>query len=211
MVAPNTGSLTEGIGGINRTGTALSTQIIVEVEGQSIGAIQDLSISEGRSIVMIDEVGTDGHIDSAPNKSTDISGSCKRIRYDRMRAFEAFGRGFIHLKSQRIPFDIVIKDIFDGDDAKAIVTTIRNVWFEKIDYSYQANDFIIMENVSWKAEDIYSTFGTSMGNVATGGDRGIALQINSIERAADRGERRGSLDAAGLVTAYFEGFAGTNP
>lgn len=211
MVAPNTGSLTEGVGGINRTGTALSTNIIIEVNGQSIGAIKSISYTEDRSITMIDEVGTDGHIDSAPNKSTNVTGSCKRVRFDGLRLPEAFARGFIHVKSQRVPFDILIKDIHNGDEAKSILTTIKNVWIKRVSTQYSADDFIIVDDMDFEAEDIYSTLGTSSTNVATGGERGITLDINSIERAADRGNRRGSLDASGLISAFFDGFPGTNP
>lgn len=209
--APNTGSLTEGLNGRNRTGTSLSTNIIIETDtGMTIGAIQSISINENRRVTMVSEVGTDGHIDSAPTSSTDYDGTCRRIRYDSMRISEAFSRGFIHAKSQRIPFNIVIKDIHSGDEAKAVVTTIKNVWITKIGYTYNHDNFIIMDDMSWVAEDVYSTLGTSNTNVATGGDRGIILDLNSIERAADRGERRGSLDASGLLNAFFDiSFGGT--
>jgi len=73
MVAPNTGSFTTAEAARNRTGTAVSTNIIIEVDGNAVGAIQQLQVKEDRSIVTIDEVGTDGHIDSVPNKSTDIA------------------------------------------------------------------------------------------------------------------------------------------
>src|SRR5690606_42104236 len=96
MVAPNTGSITTAEGGRNRTGTAVSTNIIIEVDGNAVGAIQSLSIKETRQIATIDEVGTDGHIDSVPSKSTDITVTCQRTRFDNLRVAAAFSRGFIH-------------------------------------------------------------------------------------------------------------------
>ncbi|MFA5758011.1 MAG: hypothetical protein WC942_01340, partial [Clostridia bacterium] len=193
----------------NTTRTGVSTNIIIQVDGNPIGAVATLSINEAREIAMIDEVGTDGHIDSVPKRSTDISGSCKRTRFDNMRIATAFSRGFVHVAAQRIPFDILILDIFaaDEDDAdgfngadNVITTVIRNVWISKIGVTYQAQDFVIVEDLDWKAEYIYSYLG--QGNSVVPGP--LARQIPIIdndpfERQADLGKRRGGLDAAGLI------------
>src|SRR5271166_3637303 len=108
LITPQTGSILTGPNGRDATFTAISTNIVIKVGAFAVGAIKTLSVTETRSIQMIDEVGTDGHIDSVPIKSTDISGSCSRTRFDRLRITEAFGRDFIHIQSQRIPFDIDI-------------------------------------------------------------------------------------------------------
>lgn len=200
MAYPQTGSILTGEGGVNRTGTSLSTNIIIMVGDNPVGAVQQLQITEARNIAMIDEVGTDGHIDSAPQRATDISGNCQRIRFDRLRITEAFSRGFLHVHAQRIPFDIVILDKWQGDVESTIITTIKNVWIEQINYTYNANDYLITDTMSWKAETIYSTLGTGGINAATGGARGLPLAFNAIERDADRGGRRGALDAPGLLT-----------
>ncbi len=205
MAYPNTGSILTDQFGNARTGTSLSTNIIIEVDGVPIGAIQNININEKRPIAMIDEVGTDGHIDSVPKSSADFSGSCSRTRFDRLRVSEAFSRGFIHVHSQRVPFDIVIKDIFNGDDANAIVTTLKNVWISGLKYSYKADNYVIVDDMDFEFETIKSTLGQSQVNASQGGARGIPLFINSLERAADRGDRRGALDASGLINAYFEG------
>ena len=142
------------------TKTSLSTMIIIKASDIVVGAVQNISVNENRSIKMIDEVGTDGHIDSTPDKSADVSGNCKVVRFNRKRATEAFGRGFLHAKSQRIPFDIEIIDVMDGIEVeKAIVTTIKNVWIEGVDYSYSVDSWVIFDNLKWKAEDIYSKVG----------------------------------------------------
>lgn len=201
MVYPNTGSTLTGANGANKTSTALSTNIIIKVGPNTVGAIQKLSIDEARDITMIDEVGTDGSIDSAPKSSTKISGSCERIRFDRMRVAEAFSRGYVHVHAQRIPFDIVVIDNWNGDANNALFTTIKNVWIKGISYSYGASDFIITDNMSWVAETIYTTLAN--GNAAQGGENGIPLAIDSIEQAADIGGRRGALDAPGLLKAFL--------
>lgn len=212
LLTPQTGSLIENANGSNRTGTALSTHIVIRVGPNPVGAIQTIEVREERTVTPVDEVGTDGHIDSAPTRSTNISGTCRRVRYDRLRVAEAFSRGFLHAKSQRIPFNIDIFDKWNGDNENMIVTTIKNVWITGIDYSYAADNWIITDNMSWMAEDISSSIqGT--GNAATGGSRGLILQTDTagIEARADRGLLRGALDSSispnsGLINSVFSSF-----
>jgi len=205
-VTSNTGSTLENVDGSNRTGTGISTQIIIRVGANAVGAVQTIEIREERTVTPVDEVGTDGHIDSVPIKSTNISGTCRRIRFDQQRIAEAFSRGFLHAKSQRIPFNIDIYDRWNGDDSNTIVTTIKNVWITGIDYSYAADNWIITDNMSWMAEDISSTLGVGGGKAASGGSRGILLQtdVAGIEQQTDVGKRRGALDASGLISAAFD-------
>jgi hypothetical protein len=211
MTYPHTGSELTASGGRNATRTGVSTNIIIQVDGNPIGAIQTLSIDEDRSIKPIDEVGTDGHIDSVPDKSTNISGTCQRIKFDNLGIAAAFSRGFVHAHSQRIPFDIVILDIFaaDEDDAdgfsgsdNVITTVIKNVWIRKLGQSFKATDFVITQDMQWQAEHIYSYIG--QGNAVAGATEGRKLHIiddDVFERQADTGKRRGALDAAGLLHA----------
>ena len=98
--APNTNSTLTLPNGVNKTSTSLSTNMIILVNNTAVGAIQSMAISEKRQIRMIDEVGTDGHVDSVPVSSTNITGTCQRIRFDRLRITEAFSRGFLHAASQ---------------------------------------------------------------------------------------------------------------
>lgn len=205
---PQTGSRLEGSDGSNKTRVHVSTNIIIEVDANTIGAIRSLSIDENRQIRFIDEVGTDGHVDSAPQSSTKITGSCERTRFDGLRIAAAFSRPYVHLKSQRIPFDIVIKDLFASaaDDNTVLITVIKNVWMNKISTAYKADDFIIVDNMSWEAESIYSTINNTnvVGNVQ-GGASLLLLDNNTFEKEADRGGRRGALDGAGLLLSSIEG------
>ncbi len=209
---PSTGS-TIDIAGHNTTQTAVSTNILISVGPNPVGAIQDINITEKRQLKMIDEVGTDGHIDSVPNMSTNITGTCKRVRYDRMRIAEAFSRGYVHAHSQRYPFDIVIIDSWNGnplnlsDTSQDIITTIKNVWIEEIQYQYQTSDWVIIETMNFQAETISSTLGSSNTPAAQGGTRSIPLALLSptsdIERAADVGNLRGGLNPVGLLSAFL--------
>jgi hypothetical protein len=201
LLTPQTGSILEGPNGQDRTGTAISTNIVIQVNNTPVGAVQTLSIREQRTITMIDEVGTDGHIDSVPTKSTDISGECRRTRYDLLRVGPAFSRDFFHVASQRIPFDIVIIDKWNGDGSNAIITTVKNVWIQSIGYAYQADNWLIIDDMSWVAEAISSTLNG--GLAATSGPRGFALQNDPNEQNTDQGMNRGSLSAPGLISEFF--------
>lgn len=217
--APNTGSTLGLDNGVNKTSTSLSTNIIIMVNGVAVGAIKSLQINEKREIKQIDEVGSDGHIDSAPSRSSDISGSCTRVRFDRLRVAEAFGRGFVHVHSQVYPFDIVIMDKQSNNQANQISTVIKNVWITGIDYTYSSDDWVITEQMQWVGETIFSIRNAgAVGNgpgafaVAQGGERGIQHatfnnEVQNIEQVVDTGgsNRRGSMDAAGLIDLVGSG------
>ena len=206
MPTRNTQTVTE-VGVNNRTATHLSTNIIVKVENRIVSAIQEMSYNEKRTIKQIDELGTDGHIDSCPTKSTDITGSCKRIRWDKQRIAEAFARGFIHISAQRKPFDIEIHDFFhDSNPDNYIITVLKNVWINSIDQSYSTSDWTINENMGFEAEHIYSFISGTGKNVVTGVSNGQEPlnSLNLYEQQADVGLYRGALDAAGVLNSYLE-------
>lgn len=195
--------------GTNTTDTAISTNILLAVRTpagpQPIGAVQSMAITEARAIRQVDEVGTDGHIDSVPHQSTNITGTCQRIRFQKLRIAEAFDRGFLHVAAQVYPFDIIIMDKQKFAVNAQVTTVIKNVWISNISYTYQATDWIIMDNMTWEAEYIFST--VNGGPAATGGQDNLlkpfggASNPNWIESQTDSGfaGRRGSLDAAGLI------------
>lgn len=204
MSTRNTSAALYDKDGNNRTGTHLSTNIIIKTDGNVVAAVTSLDISEDRPIKMIDQVGTDGHIDSAPSASTNISGSCSRTRFDRMRITEAFSRGFIHIGSQRIPFDIEIHDIFHDSDANnAIITVIKNVWIKSLNYTYSASDYIIVDKMNWEAERIFSILNNNNVAQSVANGRSNPIILNQFEQEADRGAFSGSIDAAGLLNAFL--------
>ena len=63
MVTVNTLSSIQGDAGENKTFTSVSTNIIIKVGDNPVGAIRSMSVNEARTIAQIDEVGTDGHVD----------------------------------------------------------------------------------------------------------------------------------------------------
>lgn len=211
--AANTNSTLTFPGGQNKTSTAISTNIIITVRSSNgtnipVGAIQQMRVQESRTIHMVDEIGTDGHIDSVPMKSTDIKGSCQRVRFDRLRVAEAFSRGFIHVSSQAYPFDIVIFDKQKLAQGQQISTVIKNVWISDISTTYNADNWIITDDMSWEAETVFSVLNNGSGApVAQGGEIGLPFSNIPIERLTDTGAngRRGSLDTPGLIDLGSDG------
>ena len=186
--------------GRSKTSTHLSTNIYLAVDNGNgpliVGAVQTITINESRDIAMIAEIGTDGFIDSAPRSPTKISGTCRRTRFDNVRIAEAFYRGFVHVHSQREPFDLHVFDLIKGDNENIAVTTIKNLWIKNIDVSIEAENYVIVENMGWDAESIQSIRdGKALASQ-------VGININEFERQADIGEYRGALDAAGLLNAF---------
>lgn len=191
--------------GNNATKTHLSTNIIIKVDGKAVGAVKTLSVTESRNIARIAEIGTDGFIDSAPQRSTEVGVRCSRVRFARQRIAEAFGRGFVHAGAQRIPFNIEIHDVFaDKDPANAVVTVIENCWISNMSYAYNSDDFLISEDMDLVAERIYSHINAKNVVSATSNGTGGPIIINQFEAQADRGEYIGTLNAAGLLNAFLD-------
>lgn len=189
----------------NRTGTHLSTNIFIAVEGRPVAAVKSLQVTEQRQIAKISEVGTDGLIDSAPQSSTQYTIQCSRTRFDGKRIAEGFYRGFVHVASQRVPFNIEIYDLIEGDGNNRVITVIENCWINNISYSYEADNFVIVDNMNLDAESISSTRNETGGSAIS--DPSRVISFNPFEVQADIGTYRGAVDAAGLINA-FDGTGG---
>ncbi len=164
-----------------RLQVGLSTQIIVEaqdVEGsfRAIGAIQNLTPTETRPLQRIGEVGTDAVIQITPTSFTTITLEVTRIVFDYQRLPAAFQRGFRHIHSQRIPFDIQITDYNPyqevanaaGGIPNAIVTRYVNCWIARYSSPYTAENYIITETATIEAEHVFD-FPIG-GPIAVGGE-----------------------------------------
>ena len=183
--------------------TGLSTQIVIKVGSDTVGAVQTLNVNQTRNLIRVVEIGLDGTLEIVPQQRAEVTINVTRVVFDRLRLSEAFARGFVNIKSQRLPFDVLIIDRTLGSDNNAVTHTYTNCWFQNYTTPYNADNYIISETGMIWAEDVSSRFGAS-GNAAQGGARDMKPQIETIERAADRGERRGTMDAPGIVDAAFE-------
>ena len=202
---PNTGTIFDNPGSGGSTRTGLSTQIVVYVNGEPVGAIQSFQETQTRPLKRIGEVGTDGFIELVPHQQTSINLSVTRIVFDGLSLPEAFARGFRNIHAQRIPFSIVVIDKFTGDDKRSVVTTYHNCFFNSIQKSYTANGYVISETAQVHAEYMTSErAGKAVSeSQGVGGSREIGnKQRDTRELRSDRG-RRGSLDFPGLIRAQF--------
>ena len=176
----------------------LSTRIVIKVGSTAVGAVQELTINQQRDIIRHEEIGTDGVVQSHPRKAAQVSITINRLVFDQLRLPEAFGRGFINLQAQRLPFDVQVIDRFAGTNDLAAVHTYHNCWFGRYTQPYRADNYIISETA-----DITCEYATAMQNgrsVPTGGLRGIPVEFDSIERSTDLHGRRGRLDSSGFRT-----------
>jgi len=199
---PTTGST------LNSTiSTGLSTQVLVKVENETVGAIQSIEVTHTRPLERVREVGTDGTLEIVPNRPCEYTLSVTRIVFDRLSLPEAFARGFMNIKSQLLPFDIQIIDRTNGDGDASIIHTCKNCWFADYKPSFRADAFILQQQATLWCEDISTTQGTSQNSAVQGGARGINFQSNDRERQTDTGA--GGTSSGGSTTTAGSGFRGT--
>jgi hypothetical protein len=197
---PKTGSTLD-----STTRSSLSTQIIIMVGNEPVGAVQSFTITQNRGIKEVVEVGTDGIIELVPSSANKVSLRVNRMYFDGISLPEAFSRGFRNLQSQRIPFDIVVIDQTTGTGDNAIIETFHNCWFETLSMTYSANDYIITQDCNIKCEFVSTIRGGEAVSLSqgAGGSRQVPVQLDSAELAADSGVTRGSLDYPGLISAAY--------
>lgn len=213
-----TGTTLDANDGNPRTASTLSTQIIIKVANNPIGALQRLSVAQNRPLQRIQEIGTDGVIEIIPNSATTYELTVERVVFDLLRLPESFSRGFRFIGAQRVPFDIEIFDISNADenarlgedpasDANVVSMTYKNCWFTRYETPYAADNYVITETASIWAETAFLVNGIGQGQdiPASGGLRGLQAQSDGgrVEEEVNRGSRLGSLNAAGLVNSFF--------
>lgn len=195
-----------------RTSTGLSTQIIIKVNNQPVGALQNLTVTQTRPLMRVNEIGTDGNIEIVPQGSTTYDIAATRIMFDQLRLPEAFSRSFRFIGAQRIPFDIEIFDLNNADEQNAavdagssgiIVMKYVNCWFQNYVTPYVAENYLITETATiWAETGFVSSGGSPPPNL-----RSLAAQTDAtagIESAVNTGQRRGGVDAAGIINAIFQ-------
>jgi len=198
----------------SKISTGLSTQILIKVDNVTVGAIQNITVNQTRDLERVKEIGLDGVLEIVPRAPTQYEATITRIVFDRLRLPEAFARAFINIKSQLIPFDIVIIDRTNGDGEGAVVHRLANCWFNRYSPRYQADNFIIQEEATIWIEDISTTLGTSQASAVTGGARGVPYVVDNLGReqqtdsgaggSNDGGGFRGTMDVSGIITAAAE-------
>ena len=191
-----------------KTRTGLSTQVIVYVNGEPVGAIQSFQETQSRSNKSISEVGTDGIIELVPQSPAKFTLQVNRIVFDGLSLPESFARGFKNIHAQRMPFDIVVIDKFTGDGDDAVITTYHNCWFNNLSKTYQTSDYTIAETAGIDCEFISSKRAHEpvANSQGVGGSREVdasKIDKDAVEQATDMGDRRGPLDFPGLISAAY--------
>jgi hypothetical protein len=197
------------------TNSGLSTQIVIKVDGNPVGAVQTLDVEQTRPLKTVVEIGTDGIVELVPNAATTFSIRVTRIVFDQLRLPEAFARGFRFIQSQRLPFEIEIYDTsnaasFNANDTTGGVVVMKFVgcWFASMSTPYAAGDYLITEQATIQCESAYVSTNNTPVLVRVPQDN---IQFDDVELAANSGQggRRGSLDVSGLLNATFG--STTNP
>ena len=209
---PNTGSILDTVTGQASTNTGLSTQIVIRVNNQAVGALQSLRVSQNRGLQRISEIGTDGVIEIVPNKATEYEITAERVVFDQLRLPESLSRGFRFISAQRVPFDIDIFDIANvnppagpqtASSTGVVVMTYKNCWFTRYETPYAAENYVITESATIWAETAY--ISNLQGIDIPNNIRGLVAQTDAqnIERQTNLGASRGSLSYSGIYNSIF--------
>lgn len=223
MATYNTGSQVDGhtpqpsgTTNVNAINTTLSTQIIVKVNQDPVGALQRLTVNQARPLARIQEIGTDGIIEIVPQGATTFELTADRIVFDQLRLPEAFSRGFRFINSQRLPFDIMVIDLAGvsppgaGVDLASttgiVAMTYVNCWFTSYSTPYTADNYLVTETASIWCETAYISTPTSPQDTTLSTIRNIAVQTDKgpgIEKMVNWGGHRGAMDASGILNSIF--------
>jgi len=200
------------------TRTGLSTQIVVKIDGVTIGAMQTLRANQSRSNKRVHEIGTDGVIEIVPDQAAQVTLDVTRLIFNKKTLPEAMGRAFANIHAQRVPFDIYVYDFsgvnqtdtdadFGGNKhTPGIRTTVyEQCWFKSLNISYSAEAYIVSQEAGLDVTSVKTYLDgnpkksvssvVDYPNIGSGGNNVAA----AVERVADLG-RRGSMDARGLIS-----------
>jgi hypothetical protein len=222
MAIYNTGTLVDGHPkGSQAINSTLSTQIIIKVNNEPVGALQRLTVNQTRPLTRIQEIGTDGVIEIVPSGATNFELTADRIVFDQLRLPEAFSRGFRFINSQRLPFDILVIDLGGieppgqemSQGSAALVSegnghismVYRNCWFTSYNTPYAADNYLITETATiWCETAFVSSPTQSNKTLSTLRDK-MTPQIDNagIETSVNWGGHRGAMDASGLLKSIF--------
>ena len=192
-----------------RIRSGLSTQITVFVNDanggiEPVGAIQSLTVTENNTLKRIGETRSGRTVEIIPQGPDMITLNVRRMIFDNLRLIHALGRGYTHIRSQRVPFDIAVFDkthtgqVWPQSHAPSLTmmqTWYRRCWFSSLNVDYRAQEYLITENATLECEYIEEIHPiTSEDN-----ERGLQLNIDHVEQSYDEGLAPGGLDTARQV------------
>lgn len=140
-----------------------STNIKMKINGEVIGMVQSLSVSESRSINKLQAIGFEGVVQAVPGNTQAGQLSISRIAlYDR-RFADTVGINdndigiFVTLRNQRVPFEISIEtptSVSSNSVNYLDVTTYYDCWISSYSKSYQVSSITVAENLTVQYSDV---------------------------------------------------------
>ncbi|MNV26091.1 hypothetical protein D3C71_1172050 [compost metagenome] len=161
-----------------------STNIYVYSNGMKVGFVQSASPSESRNIVKVQELGTEGIIQSVPSNTTGGQLTVSRLAVYNGNLFAAlgltrtglfvgkqgsdtsnsntiqddtyrtFGNPFKTLKDQRVPLEIQVRTRYPGDKQAWVIDTYLDCWLSSYSKSIAAGTITVTEQATIQYSDV---------------------------------------------------------
>lgn len=138
-----------------------STNIKLKMNGETLGMVQSLAVSESRNINKLQAVGFEGVVQAVPSNTNGGQLTVSRIAlYDRKMAnitgLHDNDLGvFVTLRQQRVPFEIAVETpIGNNGDVAYDITTYYDCWISSYSKSYTVQQITVAENLTVQYSDV---------------------------------------------------------
>ena len=141
-----------------------STNIKIKMNGETVGMVQSLSVSENRNINKLQAVGFEGIVQAVPSNTNGGQLTVSRIAlYDRKMAnitgIHDNDLGvFVTLRQQRVPFEISVETptSTNGGVVKyEDVSTYYDCWISSYNKSFTVQQITVAENLTIQYADLF--------------------------------------------------------
>ncbi|AEO93440.1 virion structural protein [Bacillus phage G] len=139
-----------------------STNIRIKMNGDVIGMVQSLAVSESRNINKLQAVGQEGVVQAVPSNTNGGQLTVSRIAlYDR-KMIDVTGINnndigvFVTLRQQRVPFEISCETPSNAgeDTVFGDITTYYDCWISSYSKSYSVQSITVAENLTIQYSDL---------------------------------------------------------
>lgn len=140
-----------------------STNIKIKMNGEVVGMVQSLAVSESRNINKLQAVGFEGVVQAVPSNTNGGQLTVSRIAlYDRkmvnVTGIHNNDIGvFVTLRQQRVPFEISVETptgVASGNTQYNDVTTYYDCWISSYSKSYTVQQITVAENLTIQYSDV---------------------------------------------------------
>lgn len=139
-----------------------STNIKLKMNGEVVGMVQSIAVSESRNINKLQAVGFEGVVQAVPSNTNGGQLTISRIAlYDRKMANITGLHNndvgvFVTLRQQRVPFEITAETP-TGANGSVIyndITTYYDCWVSSYSKSYTVQQITVAENLTVQYSDV---------------------------------------------------------